>query len=70
MNEWISVNERLPEVIDQYLVIGPHGIQIATYNSVDLCWDDADGDDYWKDLTGWFTHWMPLPSSPKETPCT
>jgi hypothetical protein len=66
MGEWISVKDRLPRDDGQYLVNGPCGIQIATMNNYAECWDDAEGDDYWHDLTGWFTHWIPLPEAPHE----
>lgn len=64
MGEWISVKDRLPDKDGQYLVYGL-GVTVAFLNMRDECWDDADGDDYWKDLD-YFTHWMPLPEAPHE----
>lgn len=61
--KWISVKERLPKV----------GTWFFTYSAEDgisvFCKYDGDGkwfatDD--KDVTGYITHWMPLPEPPKE----
>ena len=62
--EWISVNDRLPRDEGQYLVLCRNGYFIAVWNPEAFCWDDADGDDYWKDPIGYFTHWMNLPDMP------
>jgi hypothetical protein len=65
-SRWTPVTERLPDSHgEQVLVHGPHDTELAVYNKLDECWDHADGDDYWHDLTGWFTHWQYLPSPPK-----
>ena len=64
MSEWISVKDRLPDKDGQYLVNGPHDVELACWNEYYKVWDHADGDDYWHDATDWFTHWMPLPEPP------
>ena len=67
VQEWISVEERLPENIGLYLVIEKHwldgsrGIKIAKWNTVD--WFTADRKS--KEITPRVTHWMPLPRPPK-----
>ena len=71
--EWISVDERLPENYGSVLVAcegltigGANPIAIGSYG--DGCWwlADADGTMY---LTKYMrvvvTHWMPLPEAPK-----
>lgn len=59
--EWISVEERLPELYDSVL----------TYSYNDYCrecWLDEDYDWHTKETAYDFeemTHWMPLPEAPK-----
>jgi len=65
MSEWISISDKLPEEDCAVLVSGPHGVELVCFNYYHRCWDDAWGDDYYKDIT-YFTHWMPLPRPPKE----
>ena len=72
-NEWISVEERLPEGNGGYIVTAcdegcPAGEGIW-YDTVvvfaeyyDGCWTWNDGTEY--DLTDIVTHWMPLPAPP------
>ena len=72
-NEWVSVEERLPEGNGAYIVTAcdegcPAGEGIW-YDTVvvfaeyyDGCWTWNDGTEY--DLTDIVTHWMPLPASP------
>ena len=65
--EWISVDERLPDVLQEVLVYrGNHiGNLINAYTYV--------GGDMWEDEYGFgcrredegITHWMPLPEAPK-----
>jgi len=62
--QWTSVEEKLPRDDGQYLVACPDGVRIATMNNDSECWDDEFGDDYWRDLVGYVTHWMPLPEPP------
>ena len=76
-NEWVSVEERLPEGNGGYIVIAcdegcPAGEGIW-YDTVvvfaeyyDGCWTWNDGTEY--DLTDIVTHWMPLPAAPNRRP--
>lgn len=61
--EWISVDERLPEENGYYLVYTKYGyIEVERYKT----WDDDDLDGgYWWEFEGLVTHWMPLPEPPK-----
>ena len=57
---WISVNERLPDAVDQYLVITDESaVYIAAFT----------GSRWFCSLNGNFlrevTHWMPLPDPPE-----
>ena len=76
-NEWVSVEERLPEGNGEYIVTAcdegcPAGEGIW-YDTVvvfaeyyDGCWTWNDGTEY--DLTDIVTHWMPLPAPPDSRP--
>ena len=76
-NEWVSVEERLPEGNGEYIVTAcdegcPAGEGIW-YDTVvvfaeyyDGCWTWNDGTEY--DLTDIVTHWMPLPAPPNRRP--
>ena len=77
--KWISVKDRLPEVVDSYLVVvkckydweNEYSIDtdVATYNP----YEKAYIDDCWNTYNDWYegqqylhvTHWMPLPEPPK-----
>ena len=67
MNEWISVDDRLPEIEGHYLVHTPRSfpknckLQIGELYSDDNSWYN-EADDYLDDVT----HWQPLPEPPKE----
>ena len=53
VQEWISVEDRLPDI----------GIEVLVYSEDDgICVDYYDGDSF-----GYYdvTHWMPLPEPPK-----
>lgn len=71
MSEWISVNERLPELKDDgVLVFFPNGA-IETVHIQDYFDDITAGvDDFGVQVyTKWYitqgvTHWMPLPEAP------
>lgn len=73
--QWISVEDRLPE-IDDVVLVHRYGLQepfigtlleeIPTFEETFdtfTYWDDARNDgQHWDDVT----HWMPLPEPPKE----
>lgn len=65
MDGWIKVSDRLPETEQRVLIFSSYGRELVTYNPHENCWDDSDGDDYYRDIE-WATHWMPLPEPPKE----
>lgn len=63
--EWISVDERLPEVDTNVLVITTSGsFKVARcniyHNKMLVLWATNDG---WGETA--ITHWMPLPEAPK-----
>ena len=67
MNEWISVEDRLPEYNTKCLVFLPdghlyNGIHVAYYSDKRNMWVDLDTT-YLFDHP---THWMPLPAPPAE----
>lgn len=68
MSDWISIEERLPERSDTYLVyLGDEDhsvISIADFVSKNGGWDIFEK--YYIGCT--VTHWMPLPSPPKGKP--
>lgn len=57
MSEWISVKDRLPEKLDEYLVVNCGKVGTAIYH-----------DGLWIAPTRkvGITHWMPLPVLPEE----
>lgn len=64
--EWISVEERLPETTCECLAVGKSGcIFLLCYSSRYMAFNatDGDGEDRWK--VNDITHWMPLPEPPK-----
>ena len=80
VQQWIHVTERLPEVVDSYIVAiksksywekdYTYYTDVATYNP----YEKAYIDDCWNTYNDWdegqqylhITHWMPLPEPPKE----
>ena len=67
MNEWISVEDRLPEDEIKYLVYGIDGETVRGYNPDYICWDTEDQDDFWcHAIGGRVTHWQPLPPPPED----
>lgn len=56
--EWISVDDRLPNCQDRFLVRGHAG-----YVGIDWLYDVDSGFPERKQIT----HWQPLPAPPKET---
>jgi hypothetical protein len=76
--QWISVKERLPERDPNArysevpcLVCHKGEIKILVFNHEHMCWDDADGDDFYC-KTMEVSHWMELPPPPQfdEAPLT
>lgn len=79
--KWIPVTERLPEVVDSYIVVVKCkydwdkeyeiGVDVATYDPysdnpyIDGCWNTYND---WNEGQQYLhvTHWMPLPEPPKE----
>lgn len=59
-NEWVSVEERLPERYQNVLVCYKNG-------RVDIDWANSLGAFTLDNLCGRVTHWMPLPAPP-DTP--
>lgn len=62
-SEWIRVEDRLPE-------LGVPVLVFMSYNKIDVCKQDGEGN--WRQdvreehTNGSVTHWMPLPSPPKQ----
>ena len=56
-NEWVSVEERLPEHMKDVIVLYGGG-------GIDIDWVDSLGDFRFDNLFGRVTHWMPLPAPP------
>lgn len=67
--KWVSVDERLPKLLDEVLVAGNAGkgpfVHIAELDT-----DDTDNTVWWNGdpyrwMPGMITHWMPLPAAPE-----
>ena len=71
VNEWISVEEKLPDTDGNVLVIcnGEYK-NIRFINAYDLAAYDSDEDEWildsYPEAVVTVTHWMPLPKPPKE----
>jgi hypothetical protein len=62
--QWISVKERLPEVLESVLILyAPTNEARNDYRME--CWNWPENPVY---ETQFVTHWMPLPVAPKEAP--
>ena len=61
-NPWISVEDRLPDAGQWYLCWSRNQTQIIFLDTVEPIMWLQDGD-YLENVT----HWMPLPTPPKET---
>ena len=57
-NEWVSVEERLPEHLKDVLALYGNG-------RIDIDWVDGSGDFKFGSLFDGVTHWMPLPAPPE-----
>ena len=76
MNEWISVNDRLPETDNDYLVLTESKDIFKAYFNEYSKEFGSYSDIYDTDTLGYvdsewlkyeeITHWMPLPQPPKE----
>lgn len=61
-NEWISVDDRLPEAYNEVLVFAKYGlIEICYFHNGENIWVHGCGHFDREDIT----HWMPLPEFPK-----
>ena len=62
MNQWISVNDRLPENTDDVL-----GWDIANGECIICYWlkDREAWHQFISDDKLWISHWMPLPTKPE-----
>lgn len=74
MNEWISVQDRLPAKDDhtEYLItdgehcfVGSYRHKAKAWDSHILGWIQMQSGGKWVDVE--ITHWMPLPEPPKES---
>lgn len=62
-NEWVSVEERLPEHLKDVLALYGNG-------KIDIDWVDSSGDFKFGSLFDGVTHWMPLPAPPDKEQTT
>ena len=62
-NEWISIEERMPEAYTRVLGYIKHLDEIRCYDITEGRWWTDEG---WNTAKGFgITHWMPLPEPPK-----
>ena len=64
VQEWISVDDRLPEEKANCIVYYKHAF-CEDENHVGICVCFYDGDEFQMDSLHEVTHWMPLPEKPK-----
>jgi hypothetical protein len=63
MSKWISVKNKLPDIMAPVLIITDYGKEDVCY----LSWGDKPGEYHWYNYmrpqhsNGGVTHWMPLP---------
>ena len=65
VQEWISVNDRLPEDIGYYLVVYRDKYNGSTSIALDNYVKCGAGEWWASEFTHNITHWMPLPQPPK-----
>ena len=65
---WIPCSERLPGKAGFYLVATPRGIEIMEFSSGDKRYRETPCfvSEALGKVSGYVTHWMPLPELPKE----
>ena len=65
---WIPCSERLPEKAGFYFVATPRGIEIMEFSSGDKRYRETPCfvSEALGKVSGYVTHWQPLPESPKE----
>ena len=59
-DNWISVEERLPERDGYYIVNSAYGVHILGYENTEDIWSDEN------EIPYIVYHWQPLPEPPKE----
>lgn len=59
VQEWISVEDRLPEKDVKVLTFGVYGFSVNYRDRFSGKWRGVNG------RSQWITHWMPLPEPPK-----
>ena len=65
VQEWVSVDDRLPEEKVDCIVHYKHAYcNNDGYWAIGFCF--YDGEKFWIDLAYKVTHWMPIPQPPKE----
>ena len=64
VQEWISVDDRLPEEKANCIVYYKHAF-CDDENHIGICVCFYDGDEFQMDFAHKVTHWMPLPNPPK-----
>ena len=64
VQEWISVDERLPEEKSNCIVYYKHAF-CDDENHIGICVCFYDGNEFQLDFLHKVTHWMPLPPPPK-----
>ena len=64
VQEWVSVNDRLPEEKANYIVYYKHAF-CDDENHIGICVCFYDGYEFQMDFAHKATHWMPLPNPPK-----
>jgi hypothetical protein len=64
-DNWISVNDRLPEIDGEYIVSNGSMVGVAYYENIGIEYQ-FHREDYDSFYHNDVTHWQPLPKPPKE----